>query len=115
MRGAIVAGHLCVDLVPALSSVPHTTPGQLVEIGPLRMRPGGCVANTGGVLVGLGVPVTAVADIGDDELGATLLRMLAAEGIDTARIRTVGHSSTSYTIALQPPGRDRVFWHHVGA
>jgi sugar/nucleoside kinase (ribokinase family) len=115
MRTAVVAGHLCVDLVPELSALPHTGPGELAEIGPLRVSPGGCVANTGGDLAALGAPVTAVADVGDDELGTLLVRLLAERGPRTDHVRRLAGHATSYTIVLQPPGHDRSFWHHVGA
>jgi sugar/nucleoside kinase (ribokinase family) len=115
MRSAVVAGHLCVDLIPQLDQAPDAEPGQLTSVGPLRLQPGGCVANTGGDLAALGAAVTVVGDAGDDELGATLVRMLAARGLPTDRIRLVPGRSTSYSIVVQPPGADRSFWHHVGA
>jgi hypothetical protein len=43
--------------MPHLASLPSTTPGSLVDVGPLTMRPGGCVANTGVALAALGTPV----------------------------------------------------------
>jgi sugar/nucleoside kinase (ribokinase family) len=115
MRAAVVAGHLCLDLVPELSGVPRTGPGDLTEIGPLRLAPGGCVANTGGDLAALGAPVTVVGDVGADALGEVLVRRLAERGLRTEQVRPVAGHATSYTVVLQPPGRDRTFWHHVGA
>jgi sugar/nucleoside kinase (ribokinase family) len=115
MRAAVVAGHLCLDLVPALSAVPRTGPGDLTEIGPVTLAPGGCVANTGGDLAALGAPVTVVGDIGEDALGDVLVRVLAERGLETEQVQRVAGESTSYTIVLEPPGRERTFWHHVGA
>src|SRR5690348_2717080 len=115
MRSALVAGHVCVDLVPGLSHVPQVRPGELAEVGPLAVRAGGCVANTGGDLAALGAPVQVVGDAGDDELGALLVGLLAARGVRTGQLRRVPGRSTSYSLVLQPPGRDRSFWHHVGA
>jgi sugar/nucleoside kinase (ribokinase family) len=115
MRAAIVAGHLCLDLIPELPALPSTGPGDLAEVGALRLSPGGCVANTGGDLAALGATVVAVADVGDDELGAVLVHMLAERGTRTDQVRRLPGHSTSYSIVLQPPGRDRSFWHHVGA
>lgn len=51
-----VAGHFCVDLVPQLHSA-RVEPGQLIEVGPLDVRLGGCVANTGLALRDLGADV----------------------------------------------------------
>src|SRR2546429_1838150 len=81
----------------------------------MRVSPGGCVANTGGDLAALGATVDVVGDAGDDELGAALVQMLAARGTRTDQIRRLPGRSTSYSIVLQPPGRDRSIWHHVGA
>jgi sugar/nucleoside kinase (ribokinase family) len=115
MRSALVAGHVCVDLVPALAAIPTIRPGELVEIGPLGVHAGGCVANTGGDLAALGAPVQVVGDAGDDEIGALLVRLLAARGAGTDQVRLLPGRSTSYSLVLQPPGGDRSFWHHVGA
>jgi sugar/nucleoside kinase (ribokinase family) len=115
MREAVVAGHLCVDLLPELAALPSTGPGELAEVGPLRLSAGGCVANTGGDLAALGATVTVVGDVGDDELGAVLVHLLADRGTRTDQVRRLAGHSTSYSIVLQPPGRDRSFWHHVGA
>ena len=115
MRSAVVAGHVCVDLTPELPTLPASRPGELTEVGPMRVSPGGCVANTGGDLTALGATVHVVGDAGDDELGAALVQMLATRGMRTDQIRRLPGRSTSYSIVLQPPGRDRAFWHHVGA
>jgi sugar/nucleoside kinase (ribokinase family) len=115
MRRALVAGHVCVDLTPRLAAVPRSAPGELEQIGPLHVSAGGCVSNTGGALAALGAPVQVVGDAGADALGPTLVALLAARGVGTDRIRLLPGRSTSYTIVVQPAGRDRSFWHHVGA
>ena len=83
MRRTVVAGHVCVDLAPRLETLPRSTPGDLELVGPLDMKPGGCVSNTGGMLAELGAPVEVVGDAGDDELGQTLVRLLTTRGVDT--------------------------------
>jgi sugar/nucleoside kinase (ribokinase family) len=115
MPSAIVAGHVCVDLIPELDALPEVGAGELAEVGPLTAAPGGCVANTGGVLAALGADVAVAGDAGDDELGAVLSPMLAARGVDTRQIRRRPGATTSYSLVLESPGRDRSFWHHVGA
>lgn len=114
MHSALVAGHICLDLVPALRKQPEAEPGDLVEVGPLTVRAGGCVANTGGDLGELGISVRVTADVGSDVLGETLLDVLRRRGVDTSELRRTDHT-TSYSVVVQPPGRDRTFWHHVGA
>ena len=53
MRSVVVAGHVCVDFIPEIPSGAATEPGELLEVGPLTVAAGGCVANTGGDLAAL--------------------------------------------------------------
>ncbi len=112
---ALVAGHICVDLIPELRAPPDLSPGTLVDVGPLQFRPGGCVANTGSALLALGAPARLLADTGADELGRILRHLLAAQGVETAGLRAAPEDSTAYSVVIEAPGRDRVFWHHTGA
>jgi sugar/nucleoside kinase (ribokinase family) len=114
MKRALVAGHICLDLTPRLRSLPSLTPGALVDVGAMTLSPGGCVANTGGDLAALGAPVAVSADIGSDALATALEDLLAQKGLDTSGFRRT-ELATSYSIVVQAPGTDRVFWHHVGA
>ncbi len=109
----LVAGHVCLDLVPELAGPPSLRPGDLWPSGPLTLAAGGCVANTGGVLAALGVPVVVSADVGDDAISAPLVDLVAGLGLDVSRLQRVP-GSTSYSIVIQSPGIDRTFWHHVG-
>jgi len=63
----------------------------------------------------LGLPSSWFADIGDDELGSSLVHVLSESGLDCKGIRRVCGAATSYSLVFEPPGRDRAFWHHVGA
>lgn len=115
MRRCIVAGHICADLRPGLHGGERIVPGAIADVGPLEVRPGGAVANTGTDLAELGADVLLVADLGDDGLGATMLRALLPAGADCGGIRQVSGMSTSYSLVFEWPGTDRSFWHHVGA
>lgn len=108
-------GHICADLRPKLAGGERIVPGAIAEVGPLDIRPGGCVANTGGNLAALGAPVFLSADLGDDELGTSMLSSLRQLGADCGDIRQVAGQTTSYSLVFEPPGADRCFWHHVGA
>lgn len=110
-----VAGHLCVDLIPALPAPPDLTPGALQNIGPMKISVGGSLANTAKVLHALGAEVHANGVVGEDELGTITQQLLAAEGLDTAAVLPLPSSTSSYSIVLEPQGKDRTFWHHVGA
>ena len=115
MRSVVVAGHVCVDFVPEIPVGAATAPGELLEVGPLAVAAGGCVANTGGDLAALGADVQVVGDAGDDELGALLVALLRARGAGTDQVRLRPGCSTSYSLVFEPGGQDRSFWHHVGA
>lgn len=114
MHRARVAGHICLDLLPRLrADLP--LPGELVEVGPLGLRLGGCVANTGLALSALGAPVELVAAIGDDFLADAATALLSAVPDVDAALQRVAGRSTSYSIVIDVPGEDRRFLHHVGA
>jgi sugar/nucleoside kinase (ribokinase family) len=110
-----VAGHLCLDLTPGITGGERIDPGHLMEVGALSVRLGGSVANTGGDLVDLGVPVDVVAAVGDDDLAVLLRRMVEERTGMTPLLRTVRGSASSYSLVFEAPGMDRTFWHHVGS
>ncbi len=110
----MVAGHLCIDFHPTFDRSPGLVEGALYAVGALQARTGGCVHTTGLALSGRGIDVSLAAAVGRDPLAGLLLDLLAAEGLDTSQFVEVP-SSTSYSIVIQPPGRDRTFWHHSGA
>ena len=113
MYRAMIAGHLCVDLVPKLDG-PVPGPGALAQAGPIELRLGGCVANTGLALSALGAPVELVALLGEDLLGDAVAAMLEAVPLHKLRVQRIPGPGTSYSIVLQPPATDRTFLHHVG-
>ena len=115
MKPVIVAGHVCLDLTPAFTAPPSIAPGRLIAAGPLALSPGGCVGNTGPALAALGVPTQLVADVGSDDLGRVLVALLATSNADTTGIARLDGRGTSYSIVVDVPGRDRTFWHHIGA
>lgn len=117
MVDVIVAGHICVDLIPTLPELTNGfsyDPGTLLEVGPAAVSTGGCVPNTGGALHRLGSRVRLVGRVGDDPFGGIVRRSLAEEGLDGG-IRVVPDGSTSYSVILSPPGGDRMFLHFAGA
>lgn len=116
----VVAGHICLDVIPAFPAAAGDgdffVPGKLRIVAPPAISTGGAVANTGLGLHRLGLPVRLVAKIGDDDFGRIVLRVL--ERHDPALTDGVVVSpkdGTSYTIVLNPPGRDRMFLHCPGA
>jgi len=113
---AVVAGHLSLDLYPAVHGPVKLEPGRLVLVGPPVVSTGGAVANTGLALHRLGVGVRLIAKVGADLFGRAVLESLAAHGQHLAEeIAVSAEEATSYTIVISPPGVDRSFLHCPGA
>jgi len=119
---AVVAGHLCLDVIPDLSRIRPEAfnalfqPGRLLEAGPVAFATGGPVSNTGLALHKLGVRTRLMGKVGDDIFGGAVRQSIAA--IDPALVSgmDVSHDAdTSYSIIINPPGVDRIFLHHPGA
>ena len=113
MPEAIVAGHISLDVYPALRGAMTFEPGRLVVVGPAALSTGGAVANVGIALHRLGVDVGLVAKVGGDLFGRAVLEALG-EPL-AAGIALVSGEVTSYTIVLNPPEVDRCFLHCPGA
>jgi mannose-6-phosphate isomerase len=110
-----IVGHICVDATPALGGPAHLDAGRLVEIGPLTLTLGGCVANTARTLSALGTPARIHASVGDDDLGRVAQGLVDRIPGATGRLEVRPGRTTSYSVVIEQPGEDRVFWHHVGA
>lgn len=111
----VVAGHICLDLTPELGPGARLDPGRLIGIGPLGMKLGGCVANTGTALADLGASLSVHSTVGDDELGRIVADTIARYPGLSADLHISAHLATSYSLVLEPAGHDRTFWHHTGA
>jgi len=122
MPDAVVAGHICLDIIPDLSRLTPGAfdagfqPGRLVQAGPAAITTGGSVSNTGLALHRLGVDTRLIARLGADELGKTVLESLSRHSPQLVEgMISSPQSSTSYSIVISPPGSDRRFIHHPGA
>jgi sugar/nucleoside kinase (ribokinase family) len=112
----VVAGHICLDVIPALTEVPDVRPGGLVVVGPPAVSTGGPVGNVGLALHRLGVPVRLMGKIGDDMFGRAVLDVLRARDPHLADgMIVVPGETTSYSAVINPPGVDRTFLHCPGA
>jgi len=126
MIDAIVAGHICLDLIPDLGDSAQSQfeeilkPGRLVAVGPATHCTGGPVSNVGLALTKLGIRTRLMGKVGDDLFGHAIQRAIQehgrAYGVNLADAMVVDPAAdTSYTIVLSPPGVDRIFLHHSGA
>lgn len=114
----LVAGHICLDVIPELSSGPDgraLEPGSLEIIGPATLAIGGCVGNAGIALHRLGVRTSLVARIGGDAFGAILGDLLrAAVPSSSVHLVPTPGGRTSYSVVHNRPGEDRSIQHFPG-
>lgn len=119
---AVVAGHICLDIIPDLSTVSQANlatlfrPGNLTKVGPVTLSTGGAVSNTGLALHRLGIRTQLMGKIGDDLLGQAVQQIVRRYGERLADGMIVDPAvNTSYTVVINPPGIDRIFLHCPGA
>ena len=119
---AVVAGHLCLDIIPDLTVGAYScfdtlfAPGRLTEVGPAVLSTGGAVSNTGLVLNKLGIRTQLMGKVGNDLFGQAVRQIVASYGADLAGGMLVDdRASTSYTVIINLPEVDRIFLHCPGA
>lgn len=117
---AIVAGHICLDIIPNLDKQTKSfgeliTPGNLLVSDPATVATGGAVSNTGLALHRLGLPVELMGKIGRDLFGEGIRRVLRNYGQRLADGMIVSDDPSSYTVVINLPGVDRIFLHCPGA
>lgn len=117
---AVVAGHICLDIIPKFknSNVKNVAalfvPGSLINIDAAIISTGGAVSNTGLAMHKLGLTVQPMGKIGDDYFGEGVLSVLGKYGAAES-MTVVSREDTSYTIVFAPGNIDRMFFHHPGA
>ncbi len=119
---AVVAGHLCLDVIPGFAGATPTpfqttfAPGRLLQVGPVAFSTGGPVSNTGLALTKLGIQTRLIAKVGDDFFGHAVQQIVASYGAELSDGLVVDRAvNTSYSVIISPPGVDRVILHHSGA
>lgn len=115
----IVAGHLCLDIIPNLKTNRSENlfqPGRLVNIGQALLTTGGAVSNTGIALHRLGIPTRLMGKVGDDNWGHIILDVFRQHdnSLVEGMIVKKGENS-SYSIVISPENSDRFFMHYSGA
>jgi sugar/nucleoside kinase (ribokinase family) len=113
---AVVAGHICLDVIPTLLSGPVVfAPGRVIEAGRAILATGGPVSNTGLALHKLGITTRLMGKVGDDLFGQAILSILESHGPGLASGMVVAPGeASSYSIIISPPGVDRTFIHAPG-
>jgi sugar/nucleoside kinase (ribokinase family) len=119
---AVVAGHLCLDVIPDMEGISGAEfqnlflPGCLLEVGPVTFCTGGSVSNTGLALARLGIETRLMGKLGSDLFGRAVKEIVKSFGASLADFMIVDQSAvTSYTVIVNPSGIDRIFLHHPGA
>jgi sugar/nucleoside kinase (ribokinase family) len=112
---ALVAGHICLDIIPGFSGKVAFEPGRLIEVGAATLSTGGAVSNTGQALHKLGVRTSLCGKVGDDLFGHSIRQILerTAEGLSAGMTVSPGEAS-SYTVVISLSGEDRMFLHAPG-
>jgi len=121
-RSAVVAGHICLDIIPELAGYTPAQfeqtfrPGGQLVAGPVTLCTGGAVSNTGLALHKLGIPTRLMGKIGDDLFGQAVQGIVDAHAPGlSAGLLVDREASTSHTLIINVPGRDRTFLHCPGA
>lgn len=119
-RKAVVAGHICVDITPAIPGERVTNlnevviPGKIIPAGDISISTGGAVASTGLAMKIFGIDVTLMGKVGEDGFADMIVSLLRKYGYEK-ELLVSGESSTSYSIILAIPGIDRIIFHNPGA
>lgn len=117
---AVIAGYICVDLIPEFKENEAATgifeilkPGRLIEINGLGGTLGGVVANTGMAMKKFSKNVFLNGVIGADFIGK-----IAREWLDEydlpGDIKAIKEASTAFGLVIAPPGVDRIFLESPG-
>lgn len=121
MKPIAVAGHVCLDIIPSFAPRAWAirelmVPGKLIDVGKALISTGGAVSNTGLALHRLGAPVRLIGKTGEDLFADSIASLFEAQGqgLSQGLVRTPG-VPTSYTVVINPPGIDRIFFHCSGA
>ncbi|GAY07297.1 PfkB family carbohydrate kinase [Pseudonocardia sp. N23] len=105
-RDVVVVGAVNVDMVVTAPRLPG--PGETV-VGPgVRRHGGGKGANAAVAAARVGALVHHVGAVGDDDLGATALRELRAEGVGTDDVAVVAAATGVALIVVDDAGENQI-------
>src|SRR5215217_8419710 len=110
VAGQILAiGEILVDFIVQDGATSLDTAETFVA------RSGGAPANACVALARLGLASAFCGVVGDDQFGARLQAELAAEGVDTSRLRQSNEAATTLAFAWKDSHGDGHFWLLRGA
>jgi sugar/nucleoside kinase (ribokinase family) len=89
--------------------------GELLAVGPMPTKIGGCASNVAVDLAKQRIAVEVCGCVGSDGAGDALVRSLAAAGVGCGPILRIDTHPTSMTLIVLVEGEDRRFLHNFGA
>ena len=89
--------------------------GQLLAIGAMPVKAGGCAANVAIDLAKQGLAVDVVGCVGQDASAEVIMACLGEHGVGCAQVTRVEQYPTSKTMILLVAGEDRRYVHVFGA
>ncbi len=104
----ITAGETMTLVVPS-------SPGRLRHATNLSLSIGGAESNLAIGLARLGIPVSWVSVLGDDELGELVLHRVRAEGVDISAVRRISDRPTGLYLREEVAGRLQVYYYRSGS
>ncbi|HBH85899.1 MAG: hypothetical protein A2X05_02125 [Bacteroidetes bacterium GWE2_41_25] len=117
---AVIAGYICVDLIPDLKkNGPFADisdllkPGKLIEIDGISFVLGGLVANTGLAMKKFDRKVFLNGLVGEDFIGKIAIEWLDKYNLSEG-IKITDKAGTAFSIVIAPPGIDRIFLESIG-
>lgn len=114
MADAGCAGILVADtFCGPMAALPGE--GQLLAVGPMPSKAGGCAADVALDLVKQGLSVDVAGCLGRDTGARVLETAFQAQGVGTAQLVTTAEFATSQTVILLVTGQDRRYIHNFGA
>ena len=81
-KKAVVAGHICVDITPAIPGEKVSNlnevviPGKIIPAGDISISTGGAVASTGLAMKIFGTDVTLMGKVGKDNFADIIISLL---------------------------------------
>lgn len=119
-RRVMVAGHICLDVVPTIDPNANKPlnevliPGTLTTVTDVDFAIGGAVYNVGEAIQRLGIQTGLCGMVGCDDFGDIIENNLKKSEADCVLMRNE-ETMTSFSIVISACGSDRTFLHAPGS
>jgi sugar/nucleoside kinase (ribokinase family) len=115
MMRVVSLGMHILDILGAPVKHPPASPGRFL-LDAVRLTAAGTAAGTSVDLAKLGVSVTAMGGVGDDEIGDLVVNKMAGHGVDTRHlVRKVGVGTSATILPIGVDGERFATFHRPGA